>query len=239
MDQTTQQTGQIYSLLPKVMNSIGAVGKSRYAKMPQGGYNFRGIDDLYNAVQPALIAHGVSIVPVTMNIAKRETIAREGKGALFYTIVEARYRFYAPDGSYVEATTVGEAMDSGDKGCNKAMSAAMKYALFQVLCIPTEEPKDSENDTHELPPAEELPSHKPNIPVGDQAMIVGAMLTRFAKLNGLDRSQPDTRRQFVEFAVLETESKSDLSAADNWTEADIRKVGTALRDMERETVGAK
>ena len=47
-------------------------------------------------------------------------------------------------------------MDSGDKSCNKAMSAAQKYAFLQVFCIPTEdppsEPKDTEGQTHEVSP---------------------------------------------------------------------------------------
>ncbi len=43
-------------------------------------------------------------------------------------------------------------MDSGDKSANKAMSAAYKYALMQVFCIPTDEPKDTENETHEVAP---------------------------------------------------------------------------------------
>ncbi len=45
---------------------------------------------------------------------------------------------------------LNEGMDSGDKASNKAMSAAHKYALLQVFCIPTEEPKDSENEHHEI-----------------------------------------------------------------------------------------
>ena len=44
----------------------------------------------------------------------------------------------------------GEAMDSGDKGTNKAMSAAFKYACMQAFCIPTEGDNDSENQTHEV-----------------------------------------------------------------------------------------
>jgi hypothetical protein len=46
--------------------------------------------------------------------------------------------------------TYGEAMDSGDKSTNKAMSAAYKYAAFQSFCIPTEGDNDSENQTHEV-----------------------------------------------------------------------------------------
>ncbi len=63
-----------------------------------------------------------------------------------------KYTFYAEDGSHIEAVVVGEGMDSGDKATNKAMSAAFKYACFQVFCIPTEEMKDPDAET---PPASE------------------------------------------------------------------------------------
>jgi hypothetical protein len=58
------------------------------------------------------------------------------------------------DGSSIEVVTVGEAMDSGDKSCNKAMSTAQKYAIFQVFAIPTEELKDSDDDS-----PDPLPKH--------------------------------------------------------------------------------
>jgi hypothetical protein len=44
---------------------------------------------------------------------------------------------------------IGEAMDSGDKSSNKAMSVAHKYAFLQVFAIPTEEQKDPDGETHE------------------------------------------------------------------------------------------
>ena len=40
-------------------------------------------------------------------------------------------------------------MDSGDKASNKAMAIALKYAFFQVFCIPTEEMKDPDAETPE------------------------------------------------------------------------------------------
>jgi hypothetical protein len=42
------------------------------------------------------------------------------------------------DGSRVSTEVIGEAADTGDKSTNKALSIAYKYALFQLLCIPTE-----------------------------------------------------------------------------------------------------
>ena len=53
------------------------------------------------------------------------------------------------DGSSVETVNVGEAMDSGDKGFNKAMSIALKYSLLQMFLIPTEEQKDPDATTPE------------------------------------------------------------------------------------------
>ena len=137
--------GKIYKQISLVMGEIGAIGKDR--KNPQQGYSFRGIDDIYNAVNAALAKHEVFCAPFVEDIKREERPTQKG-GVLFYSILTIKYTFYASDGSSVEARTVGEAMDSGDKSCNKAMSAAQKYAFLQVFCIPTEEPKDTENETH-------------------------------------------------------------------------------------------
>jgi translation elongation factor EF-Ts len=46
-------------------------------------------------------------------------------------------------------------MDSGDKATNKAMAIAMKYACFQVFCIPTEEMQDPDKESHQVQKKEE------------------------------------------------------------------------------------
>jgi hypothetical protein len=60
-----------------------------------------------------------------------------------------QFHFYCIDGSNVSTTVIGEAMDSGDKATNKAMSIALKYALLQALLIPTEDEKDPDLKTLE------------------------------------------------------------------------------------------
>jgi hypothetical protein len=81
---------------------------------------------------------------------ERKTVKDNGReGLLIYTTLTVRHTFTADDGSFVEAVTIGEAMDSGDKSSNKAMSAAMKYALLEVFCVPTEDDNDTENHSHE------------------------------------------------------------------------------------------
>lgn len=71
--------------------------------------------------------------------SRREERQTKGGGNLIYTVLKLKVTFYAEDGSNVSAIVQGEGMDSADKSTNKAMSAAYKYALFQLLCIPTEE----------------------------------------------------------------------------------------------------
>jgi hypothetical protein len=76
------------------------------------------------------------------------------------------YTFYASDGSSIRAVVVGEASDSADKSSNKAMSAALKYALLQIFCVPTES-DDADAYTHEAAPrrqAQPQPSRPQAVP---------------------------------------------------------------------------
>ena len=138
---------EIFKKIPLVMAEIGAIGKTR--NNPQQGYKFRGIDEVYNAVNAALAKHEVFCVPTVLEMTREERQTKQG-GTLLYTILKIKYLFYASDGSNFECITMGEAMDSGDKSCNKAMSAAQKYAFFQVFSIPTEEHKDTELESHQV-----------------------------------------------------------------------------------------
>ena len=136
----------IYESISAVMKDCGAIAKND--KNTQQGYKFRGIDAVMNALNPALIRNKVFVVPEVLEQAREERTTAKG-GLLIYAVVKVKYTFYAEDGSSVIACVVGEGMDSGDKATNKAMSAAFKYACFQTFCIPTEEMKDSEDDSPE------------------------------------------------------------------------------------------
>lgn len=143
--------GKIYEQIPKIMADVPAIAKDNFNAGQK--YKFRGIDDIYNALQSVLARHGVFCVPRVIWERTEERITKSGT-ALIYRILKIKYRFYADDGSFFDAIVVGEGMDSGDKAGNKAMSAAQKYAFLQVFSIPTEEQKDSENESHQLKPKE-------------------------------------------------------------------------------------
>lgn len=143
---------KVYSAISMVSNEL-LTGISKDKRNQQQGFSFRGIDDVYNAMAPALVKHGLVILPriIERDVAERQT---KNGGALFYVVVKAEFDFVcAEDGSKHTVCTFGEAMDSGDKATNKAMSIAYKYAAFQTFCIPTEDTaQDADATTHNVAP---------------------------------------------------------------------------------------
>ncbi len=159
------QGPQIFQLLPKVSAEIGAITKS---KRNEGqNYNFRGIDNVLNAVGPALAKCGVTqsieIVSATEDVVSTE----DPRGVPLEVWIKLRAKFrwvtfaklhmrvtlHAPDGSHVSFEGFGSACDhNGDKAMNKAHSVAYKYALTLGLCIPVE---DMDLDD---------PDHDPKVP---------------------------------------------------------------------------
>jgi predicted outer membrane protein len=141
---------EVYACIAAVTKELAKAGISKDKRNEQQNYRFRGIDDVYNALAPILAGTGLVILPrmVGRSVTERHT----SKGAvLFYVVVDAEFDFVAAsDGSVHTVKTYGEAMDSGDKATNKAMSAAYKYAAFQTFCIPTEGTPDANATTHEV-----------------------------------------------------------------------------------------
>lgn len=148
----------IYEAISKCMEDIGAVGKNDKNKTQ--GFMYRGIDAVMNAINPALVKNHVFVVPEVLEQQRTERQTNKG-GTLFYSICKIKFSFFAEDGSHIEAITVGEGMDSGDKATNKAMSIAFKYACFQVFCIPTEEMQDPNADTPDSIVPSATPSFTP------------------------------------------------------------------------------
>ncbi len=147
----------VYSAIALVMSDLAKAGISKSRKNVQQGYAFRGIDEVYNALSPFLASRGLVIIPSFSNRSQVERVTAKG-GALFYVTVEGTFTLVAvEDGSQVVAGPFfGEAMDSGDKATNKAMSAAYKYMAMEVFCIPTEGDNDADSTTHEVTPADKI-----------------------------------------------------------------------------------
>jgi hypothetical protein len=145
-----ETTVKVYKAIAAVIEDMSKIGISKDRKNAQQGYKFRGIDDVYSALSPLLAKHGLCVLPRVMDRTVTEQTTKNG-GLLFYTTLKVEFDFVAAeDGSKHTVCTIGEAMDSGDKSSNKAMSAAYKYACFQAFCIPTEGDNDADAHTHEV-----------------------------------------------------------------------------------------
>ena len=200
----------IYESITKIMEEVPTVGKNQKNKTQ--GFMYRGIDDVMNALQPLLAKNKVFIVPEILEQTREERTTKTG-GGLIYSICKIKYKFYAEDGTFIEAITIGEGMDSGDKATNKAMAIAMKYALFQVFCIPTEEMKDPDAETPEESNKKEPLDNLDDLVTEQQAKTVYAvMMSKGLEVEkqlqhnyGISNTKDLTKRQYA--SILEAMKK--------------------------------
>ncbi|MFB6618906.1 ERF family protein [Streptomyces sp. NPDC085524] len=139
---------RVFSVIQAVMRDTVPVGKDQ--RNEQQRYRFRGIDDVMSAMAGPMRTHGLIIVP-----SLDEHLQERRGEKMTHTVIRMRYRIYGPAGDALVATVPGEASDFADKATNKAMSAALKYLLFQVFMIPVDGRSIEDGDRHHPePPAE-------------------------------------------------------------------------------------
>ena len=217
---------KVYKAINNVQADLSVLGITKDRRNMQGsGYNFRGIDDVYNTIAPLLAKHGLCILPRVLSRECVERVSQKG-GALFYVTVDAEFDFVsAEDGSKHTVKTFGEAMDSGDKATNKAMSAAYKYACFQAFSIPTESDNDADAHTHTPAPkvsatkTDLVPSHRMNV-VADVAAAINERM-----------SANDLIGAFEEYSgITDVEEKTALwGMLDSKTRSAIKKYAETLK----------
>lgn len=152
----------IYSKVAEVMKEIEPIAKER--RNVQQNYNFRGIDELMNALSPIVTKHGIfPTCPVIIDVLHEVVTSRQG-GAGTHLIRRYTFRFYAEDGSFVETMADGEAIDYGDKASNKAYSVAYREAIFKMFVIPFGN-EDIEEVNHDVAAPKETPAPTKPAPV--------------------------------------------------------------------------
>lgn len=132
----------IYGKMASILRETKAITKSE--KNQQQGFKFRGIDNVMNELHELFAKNEVFILQEVQGFTTENRPTKSG-GTNTFTRATVKFRYITTDGSCVETVNVGEAMDSGDKGMNKAMSVALKYSLLQMFLIPTEDPKDPDD----------------------------------------------------------------------------------------------
>ena len=150
MNTNSQPSTKVYAAIAGVMADLASTGIAKEQRNNAQNYQFRGIDDVYNALAPILSSRGLVILPRVMARDVKERTSARG-GIMLHVSVDVEYDIVSSeDGSRHTVRSAGEAMDSGDKATNKALSAAYKYMAFQTFCIPTEGENDADFESPEI-----------------------------------------------------------------------------------------
>jgi hypothetical protein len=163
--------GDVGQLVLKLMRTVDEIGKSRTGKATagnEGNYQYRGIDDAMNAIGSAMRTVGLIMrTEVVSQTAEVHEVPKNGWVQRWTTVTaQVRYIFVSPnDGSEHVMEGIGQGRDQGDKAASKALSGAMKYALFQGLVIPVK----GVNVDAETEPSDGAPSDDDQRPHGDRS----------------------------------------------------------------------
>lgn len=139
VDQPEPRAANVIEALQRVMRDLPAIGKEGVGPAAQGGYKFRGIEQIVRHAVPLFARHGVVFTPYRVDLRPHTDVASGGKPAVDERVV-VTYRIYGPGGvdDFIEVQAPGVGRDQTDKGSNKAMTAAYKYALTQTLGVADE-----------------------------------------------------------------------------------------------------
>jgi len=153
-----QAMAALVAKIAAVIKDVGAVPKSGFNEHFK--YAYRKHEDIANAVSPALQKNGVLILPVE----KKFIVQQPG-----YVMIDVTYRI--TDGlAFFDIHGIGEGKDSGDKATYKAQTGAMKYALNDLLMLPSEADPENDHGTGEgKPPAGKTPPAQGKPPSGKPA----------------------------------------------------------------------
>lgn len=169
----------IYKKMSDVMKDISPVKKDQ--KNIAQGFKFRGIDAFVNALYPALTKHGVFMTPRSTSYTQtlKDVTRSNGKAGIDkHVSILMEYDFFAEDGSKVTVGPIpAEGLDSGDKATNKALSAALKYALIQTFSVPTEDMAEADLETPEIGVENHGKAENPETGAADVARLTGRLAT--------------------------------------------------------------
>lgn len=141
------QPRAVYAAISKVSAAMAKYGIGKEGRNTSQNFNFRGIDQVLDALSTPLVEAGLLILPRVMARTISERPTKAG-GVQYDVVVTVAFDLVAvSDGSVHTVVMVGEAMDGTDKATSKAISMAYKYMAFDTFCIPVSGLEDADAST--------------------------------------------------------------------------------------------
>jgi hypothetical protein len=159
---SADQPDAVLAAVWAVMKEVTVIAKGDRGPKEQGSYKFRSADDVVDTLGPAFRQHGLFLQSEVVTVDNEAYVTtgtdRQGNERVTHwcrTRVVMNYQITSlVDGSSLHFGASGEGLDQSDKSSNKALTAAMKYALCQAFVIPTGDPDpDSESPMVDTPAA--------------------------------------------------------------------------------------
>ena len=149
----------IYQRLLAIENELMCVAKNLSVGVGKSSYKAVGEADVLKAVKPLEAKYGVYSYPSSRRIVESAVLEHEQTDynnnkvikKSFFERIETVYRFVNVDNpsEYIEITSYGDGIDTGDKSVGKACTYADKYALLKAYKIITgDDPDQDESQSY-------------------------------------------------------------------------------------------
>lgn len=110
-------------------------------------YKYFSDEQISNMFRDAFASRNILLVPEVMSWDIRDFKTEKDKHS-FLTTIMVRWTFHDGDsGELIEAVTIGQGDDPGDKGANKATTGAFKYLLIKMAMIGGEGDAEADDRT--------------------------------------------------------------------------------------------
>jgi hypothetical protein len=175
----------VIEALAAVMSELPGIGRDQESEQ---GYQYRGIEAITKHAQQLLGRFCVVFVPKVLRREVKDLTINNRPWTEDHA--EVIYTVYGPGGieDKIEVGPLwGLGRDNSDKGMNKAMTQAFKYALLQTLCIGDHKDDSDREEAHvaDARRAEVDPDRQVRIDLGN-------------RIRGLAPEQRDTVRAFCD-----------------------------------------
>ncbi|MBE6129581.1 MAG: hypothetical protein E7185_09930 [Erysipelotrichaceae bacterium] len=152
--------------------------------------------DILDAVKPLEAKYRVYSFPYERNIIEKDFLTvkgQNGERTQFYIRAQVTYRFINIDKpeEFIDITSWGDGIDSGDKCVGKAMTYADKYALMKAYKISTGDDPDQEaSKEYEKPKKAAKKEPEQEEPVDELLQELNEWRSKLSQI-GVDVHNPD------------------------------------------------
>lgn len=204
------------TLAEKMAEIYKTVPRFEKSKQVQGGgpsYDYTPIEAIADWLRIEMGKHGIIMVPskITPLVHEEAGVTRSGTSRWRYVMV---VDWTITDGNYtLNVSSMGEAIDTGDKGSNKAQTAARKYALLGAFQLSTgADDPDARHPDAPKPPAEVAKERADHLlSIGPKAVVVAAM--KDAGIKSADLHNDDVYDAAKGIVVMAVEAAAAEKAA--------------------------